>query len=150
MISIIKAKVNNPSISNILKNIFPCGSITGAPKLRTIEIIKEIEKEERGIYTGAIGFIAKNKYEFNVAIRTLVIDKENEIGLIGLGGGIVWDGIPQKEFEEVKLKAAFLTKQFVYFELFESFLVENKKVYLLNEHLKRLNKAADYFLFIQY
>ena len=148
MISIIKAKVNNPSISNILKNIFPCGSITGAPKLRTIEIIKEIEKEERGIYTGAIGFIAKNKYEFNVAIRTLVIDKENEIGLIGLGGGIVWDGIPQKEFDEVKLKAAFLTKQFVYFELFESFLVENKKVYLLNEHLKRLNKAADYFLFI--
>jgi para-aminobenzoate synthetase/4-amino-4-deoxychorismate lyase len=147
MISLIQAKVKDVKLSDVLFNIFPCGSITGAPKIRTMEIIKEIEKDERGFYTGAIGFFKGEKVSFNVAIRTLVVDKETNKGVIGLGSGIVWDSIAEKEYDEIKLKSSFLTKPFKYFEIFESFLVEGKKKFLLKEHLSRLEKAADFFLF---
>nr|HPN37629.1 aminotransferase class IV [Melioribacteraceae bacterium] len=147
MISVIKAKIKEQKLSDILLNIFPCGSITGAPKIRTMEIIKEIEKENRGIYTGAIGFVYNKNYNVNVAIRTLVIKKENKRGELGIGSGIVWDGIADKEYDEVKLKSYFLTKPFIYFELFETILIENKKVFLLDKHLKRLKLTAKYFLF---
>jgi len=147
MISLIQAKVKDAKLSDVLFNIFPCGSITGAPKIRTMEIIKEIEKDERGLYTGAIGFFIGEKVSFNVAIRTLIVDKETNKGVIGLGSGIVWDSISEKEYDEIKLKSSFLTKPFKYFEIFESFLIEGKKTFLLKEHLSRLEKAADFFLF---
>lgn len=147
MISLIQANVKDVKLSDVLFNIFPCGSITGAPKIRTMEIIKEIEKDERGFYTGAIGFFMSEKVSFNVAIRTLIVDKETNKGVIGLGSGIVWDSIAEKEYDEIKLKSSFLTKPFKYFEIFESFLVEGKKTFLLKEHLSRLEKAADFFLF---
>jgi para-aminobenzoate synthetase/4-amino-4-deoxychorismate lyase len=138
---------NNTTISDIIKNIFPCGSVTGAPKIRTMEIINEIEKDRRNIYTGSIGLFLKDKVCLNVAIRTLVIDKKNKQGNIGLGSGIVWDSNPKQEYEEVKLKSRFLTSPQKYFEIFETALVKNSEVTFLEEHLLRLRTTAEYFLF---
>ncbi len=147
MISIIKGELLQNKFSEILKCLFPCGSITGAPKIKTMKIIKELEQEERGLYTGAIGFITNKFTVFNVAIRTLIIDKNAFTGTMGVGSGIVWDGIAENEFKEVLLKAKFLLNNFYYFELFESILVTNNKPFLLNEHLERLKNAANYFMF---
>lgn len=142
----ISAELNEVNYSEIIKNLFPCGSITGAPKIRTMEIIHELENSERGIYTGAIGLIKNNKSTFNVAIRTIILDKMNK-GEIGLGSGIVWDSDGLQEFSEVNLKSNFLVKTDKYFELFETMLFENGKIFLFDEHIKRLKNAADYFLF---
>ena len=99
MVSTVESKLKkNVKLSDVLKNIYPCGSITGAPKIRTMEIINELEKENRGIYTGSIGLIRKNKITFNVPIRTLTIDKKSNKGEIGLGSGIVWDSIAEEEY----------------------------------------------------
>lgn len=147
MISNIEAKLNkNGSFPEILKNIFPCGSITGAPKIRTMEIIKELETERRGIYTGAIGIVKKNKSIFNVSIRTIEIDEDGQ-GSIGLGSGIVWDSDPEKEYEETLLKSRFLTNSLNEFMLFETMKYENGEICHLNEHLERLRRSAEYFLF---
>jgi para-aminobenzoate synthetase/4-amino-4-deoxychorismate lyase len=113
-----------------------------------MEIINELEKENRGIYTGSIGLIRKNKITFNVPIRTLTIDKKSNKGEIGLGSGIVWDSIAEEEYEETKLKGKFLTEPVRSFEIFETMLVESRKIFLLDEHLDRMQKAAEYFLFV--
>jgi para-aminobenzoate synthetase/4-amino-4-deoxychorismate lyase len=112
-----------------------------------MEIISELEKENRGIYTGSIGLITKDKITFNVAIRTLAIDKISGKSEIGLGSGIVWDSNASEEFEETKLKGKFLTDPAKRFEIIETMLVENKKIFLLKEHLTRLKEASIYFLF---
>jgi para-aminobenzoate synthetase/4-amino-4-deoxychorismate lyase len=149
MVSTVESRLKkNVKLSDVIKNIFPCGSITGAPKIRTMEIIKELEKEDRGIYTGSIGLIRKNKITFNVPIRTLVIDKKSNQCEIGLGSGIVWDSIADAEFEETKLKGQFLTEPAKPFEIFETMLVESRKILLLDEHLDRMQKAAEFFLFV--
>lgn len=147
MTSTIEGKMKQPGIKTILSNIFPCGSVTGAPKIKTMEIIKSLEKENRGIYTGSIGTIRNSKSAFNVAIRTLVINQKNKKGEIGLGSGITWESDPESEYEEVRLKGKFLTCKNPYFEIFETILVENKSPFLLDYHLKRLKNAADFFLF---
>lgn len=148
MISTIKGRLNKSvKFSDIIKNIFPCGSITGAPKIRTMEIINEIEKEEREVYTGAIGLFLPNDLIFNVAIRTIQLDSKLRKGKIGLGSGIVWDSKPEKEYDEVLLKSNFLTKPEPYFEIFETARVEKGNVTFLNEHILRMKQAADYFLF---
>ena len=146
MISCVESELTNTNIEKILKNIFPCGSITGAPKIRTMEIINEIENEPRGIYTGAIGIIGKDQLKFNVPIRTISISKSGK-GEIGLGSGVVWDSDPEEEYKETLLKSDFIIKPDHYFELFESILIENGKPFLLEEHLQRLKESADYFLF---
>jgi para-aminobenzoate synthetase/4-amino-4-deoxychorismate lyase len=127
--STIEGKLKTESIYKILKNIFPCGSITGAPKIKTMEIIKELEYSERGIYTGAIGFNNGQKTIFNVPIRTLEIDKNNNTGHIGIGSGIVWDSNPDDEYEECKSKAEFLTNPPPYFELIETMLYEDRQIF---------------------
>ncbi|MFZ1519424.1 MAG: aminodeoxychorismate synthase component I [Ignavibacteriaceae bacterium] len=148
MVSTVESKLKkNVKLSDVLKKIYPCGSITGAPKIRTMEIISELEKENRGIYTGSIGLITKDKITFNVAIRTLAIDKISGKSEIGLGSGIVWDSNASEEFEETKLKGKFLTDPAKRFEIIETMLVENKKIFLLKEHLTRLKEASIYFLF---
>ena len=125
MVSTVESKLKkNVKLSDILKNIYPCGSITGAPKIRTMEIINELEKEKRGIYTGSIGLIRKNKITFNVPIRTLTIDKKSNKGEIGLGSGIVWDSIAEEEYEETKLKGKFLTEPNKPFEIIETMKIE--------------------------
>ena len=97
----------NSSFETIIQGLFPCGSITGAPKIRTMEIIYALENRQRGVYTGAIGYITpENDMCFNVAIRTAELYK-NKMTL-GVGGGILHDSIARDEFEEMQLKAKFL------------------------------------------
>ncbi|WP_337872835.1 aminodeoxychorismate synthase component I [Ignavibacterium sp.] len=148
MVSTIKGKLSKSiRFSDIIKNIFPCGSVTGAPKIRTMEIIREIEKEEREIYTGAIGLFLNKEIIFNVAIRTIQLDSDFHKGKIGLGSGIVWDSKPDIEYNEVLLKSNFLTKPEPYFEIFETARVEKDNVTFLKEHLSRMKQAAEFFLF---
>ncbi len=135
------------SLSKVLKSVFPCGSVTGAPKIKTMEIINKLEKEERGIYTGSIGLFTKNKKVFNVPIRTITLDKKSVKGEIGLGSGIVWDSDPEEEYNEVILKSEFLTKEAEYFELFETMKLENGRIVFLEEHLERLKNSCEFFLF---
>lgn len=148
MISTIEGKLKrNKHLSDIIKNIFPCGSITGAPKIRTMEIIKSLEKEERCIYTGSIGLIRNRKITFNIPIRTLLIDKNTNTGEIGLGSGIVWDSSADEEYNETLLKGNFLTHPNKHFEIFETMKIENGNIKLLKHHLERMKSTADYFLF---
>ena len=117
------AATTTASISEIIGKMFPCASITGAPKVKTMEIIRDLEVGPRGIYTGSIGYIAPNgKTQFNVAIRTVVIDTETNIAEYGVGGGIVWDSDATDEYEECKTKAAVLMQEPPEFDLFESLL----------------------------
>jgi para-aminobenzoate synthetase/4-amino-4-deoxychorismate lyase len=148
----------------IFKALFPCGSVTGAPKIRTMEIISEIESSPRGVYTGAIGFISpQRKAVLNVAIRTVVL--EGESGEIGIGSGITTDSDPEREYDECRLKARFLTNPLYPHlkkgESREDFsLIETMRwdpgrreqevaegYFLLERHLKRLSQSAHYFAF---
>lgn len=139
----------NPGINlfEIFHSLFPCGSVTGAPKIRTMEIINEIEKQKRRLYTGSIGILTKDKIKMNVAIRTVLINSNTGKGEIGIGSGIVWDSVPEEEFDESKLKSKFLTGQVPYFQLLESVGVQNRTGLFTEEHINRLKTAADYFLF---
>ncbi|MCH7972777.1 MAG: aminodeoxychorismate synthase component I [Bacteroidetes bacterium] len=149
MVSKVTGKLKDEiSIGDVIKNIFPSGSVTGAPKIRTMEIIKELEKEKRGIYTGVIGIIENEKATFNVAIRTLEIDKKTGEGTMGLGSGIVIDSDPGKEYEEVKLKGKFLREPQKYFELFETMLIQKGKIKDWTAHINRMKTSAEYFLFL--
>ncbi len=147
MVSSVSANLKTNSIEDIFPRIFPCGSITGAPKIRTMQIIKETEKESRGIYTGSIGLLKKDEIIFNVAIRTAEIDLKSNTGEIGIGSGIVWDSDPDAEYEECLLKSNFLTKPDKEFYIFESLLIENREIFLEDFHISRFKNAADYFLF---
>ena len=90
--------------------LFPSGSVTGAPKLRSMEIIRALEPEPRHIYTGAIGYITPaRKLFFNVPIRTILV--QNGRAEMGIGGGIIWDSTPEGEWSETWLKARFLTDE---------------------------------------
>lgn len=109
MVSTIESRVDsNLCFESIIRALFPCGSITGAPKRRTLEIIRGIEAESRGIYTGAIGYIMPNNDMcFNVSIRTLFLNDGK--GELGVGGGIVYDSHELDEYEELQIKGSFFT-----------------------------------------
>ena len=130
---------------DIFRGLFPSGSITGAPKHRTMQIIHQLERQCRGVYTGAIGFIGPNRSSaFNVAIRTLVMQDGGVT--MGVGGGIVADSKPEDEYRECLLKASFLTRRIEPFELIETMLW-NGEFRLLNLHLDRMESSALYFGF---
>jgi para-aminobenzoate synthetase / 4-amino-4-deoxychorismate lyase len=135
------------SLSNFFKALFPCGSVTGAPKIRTMQIINELEKGRRGVYTGAIGYMAPTgEAMFNVPIRTVVLHRDH--GEMGIGSGIVHDSDPEQEWQECLLKGKFLTHPASEFQLIETLLYHPKDGYrLLEEHLQRLMGSATYFLF---
>ncbi len=109
MTSTVTAKVEkNMPVYKLFSAVFPSGSVTGAPKIRAMEIINELEREERKIYTGAIGYISPDRdMFFNIPIRTLLI--QGNQGEMGIGGGIVWDSTSDGEWNEGLLKAKFLT-----------------------------------------
>ncbi|AGK59307.1 para-aminobenzoate synthase subunit I [Hyphomicrobium denitrificans 1NES1] len=136
-------------IVDILKAIFPPGSITGAPKIRAMELIRELETEPRGVYCGAIGrFSPDGTALFNVAIRTTVIDRRG-VGEMGIGSGIVADSDGAKEYAECLLKMKFLTDPVRRFELIETMLYESGKgIWLRSYHLARLAASAAYFGFV--
>ena len=130
---------------DIFAAMFPCGSVTGAPKIRTMQIIRELEAHPRGVYTGAIGFIAPDRSAvFNVAIRTLVL--HNGEAHMGVGGGIVADSVPEDEHREALLKASFLTRTHQPFQLIETVLFD-QHYQRLPLHLDRLESSAQYFDF---
>lgn len=135
-------------IVDILKAIFPPGSITGAPKIRAMELIRELETEPRGVYCGAIGrFSPDGTTLLNVAIRTTVIDRKGA-GEMGIGSGIVADSDGVKEYAECLLKMKFLTDPVRRFELIETMLYEpGKGIWLHGYHLARLAASAAYFGF---
>jgi para-aminobenzoate synthetase/4-amino-4-deoxychorismate lyase len=134
------------SYYDIFKGMFPSGSITGAPKIRTMEIIHELEATPRGIYTGSIGYMAPNgDAAFNVAIRTL--DLHNGTAQMGVGGGIVADSDPKDEYRECLLKAKFLTRPRNDFQMIETMLW-NGEFRLLSMHLDRMESSATYFGFV--
>ncbi len=149
VVGTLKPKIN---ITNWLQALFPPGSITGAPKLRAMELIKEIEQYERGIYTGTIGMLApKNNNDikpntyFNVAIRTLTIWPDG-IGQMGIGSGVVADSDPDDEYNECLLKMKFLNEAYPEFELLETLSYSPQNGYLyFAEHMQRLQKSASYF-----
>lgn len=133
----------------IWQALFPCGSVTGAPKIRTMEIIHALEDSPRQIYTGALGFLSPGpEAVFNVAIRTLLLDTQTGRIELGLGSGITYDSSPAAEYKECLLKGNFIHQARPDFSLFETLRYENTAGYfLLNRHLARLVDSADYFGF---
>jgi para-aminobenzoate synthetase/4-amino-4-deoxychorismate lyase len=147
MTSTIEARViPGTSFADIVRALFPCGSITGAPKYRTMQLIDEIESTPRGLYTGAIGWLdASGDFCMSVAIRTLVIDAAARHGVLGIGAGIVLDSVAADEYEECLLKARFLTGADPGFELFETtYATRDEGVRHYARHVARLKASAAY------
>ncbi|MCT1904319.1 aminodeoxychorismate synthase component I [Oceanobacillus sojae] len=130
---------------DIFKALFPCGSITGAPKQSTMRIIKQLEDSPREIYCGSIGFITPDQEAlFNVAIRTAWMEN-GKTPVYGAGGGITWDSSVEAEYEEALAKAAILKGAFPAFQLLETMKYDGTQIPRLNRHLARLERAANQF-----
>lgn len=157
MTSTVHAKLHQqPSLLGVFNALFPCGSITGAPKRRTLQIIDELEPQARGAYCGAIGFIeaAADKQlhlVLNVPIRTLQTSAEPQLDALGIqhwplqlsvGAGITYGSQALDEWEECFLKARFFTRHTQAFELIETLRVEQQRIALFAQHLARLQKSA--------
>ncbi len=139
-------------LGEIFQALFPCGSVTGAPKASTMNLIAELEGSSRGVYCGAVGVVAPRgaefKARFNVAIRTVAIDRPSGDAVYGVGGGITWDSTPAAEHDEVVAKAAILSSTPVAFQLLETMAGSpGGEVRNLEMHLGRLTRSAQYFDF---
>ncbi|MGT2934567.1 aminodeoxychorismate synthase component I [Streptococcus castoreus] len=131
---------------DILKALFPCGSITGAPKISTMAIINALEHKPRGVYCGTVGIsLPDGRRLFNVPIRTLQLSQNQ--ATYGVGGGITWQSKWKDEYEEVHQKTAFLYRQKQDFVLKTTAKVTQQQVTLLDYHLNRLKEAAAYFAY---
>lgn len=132
--------------TDVLRAIFPCGSITGAPKIRAMEIISEVEHTPRGVYTGSIGHIDPNgDAAFNVAIRTLQIGDGANTASLGLGSGIVADSNAASEWQECLDKGAFVASP-IDFDLIETMRFDpDGGITLLDGHIARLAASAKQF-----
>lgn len=136
------------SAIDILKNLFPCGSISGVPKQTTMDLIAQLEKNARDVYCGAIGYITpENEAIFNVPIRTVAIDRRVGKASYGAGGAITIDSELGEEYKEVLTKAKILREKREPFELIETFGLINRQYIVFEEHLKRLQHSAAYFDF---
>jgi para-aminobenzoate synthetase / 4-amino-4-deoxychorismate lyase len=135
------------SLPEVFSALFPAASITGAPKVRTMEIIRDLESTPRRIYTGSIGFVSPGrKAQFNVAIRTVLIDAMRSTAEYGTGSGIVWDSEEHSEFAECLLKAEIVARPRPVFDLLETLRWSPQEGYtLLERHLDRLLDSAAYF-----
>jgi para-aminobenzoate synthetase/4-amino-4-deoxychorismate lyase len=133
----------------IFRALFPPASITGAPKPRTMQLIAELEDSPRKLYTGTIGLVTPDgDAQFNVAIRTALLEPARARIEYGVGGGIVWDSCADDEFAECQTKAAILTRQQPAFRLLESLLwTPAEGCFLLDAHRQRLLASAEYFSF---
>ncbi|MFB3902208.1 MAG: aminodeoxychorismate synthase component I [Acidobacteriota bacterium] len=137
------------SLTESFRALFPPASITGAPKVRTVDIIDRLETTPRRIYTGTIGFVSPDgRAQFNVAIRTLLLDTERQSAEFGVGSGIVWDSQEESEYEECLMKAKTLTQAGPELQLLETMLWTPEEGYfLLERHLGRLSQSAAYFAY---
>ncbi|MFD2365125.1 aminodeoxychorismate synthase component I [Pseudoduganella sp. GCM10020061] len=156
MTSTVRGRLRaSATLADIFDAIYPCGSITGAPKRRTMEIITEVETAPRGIYTGAIGWFdppaASGKtgdFCLSVPIRTLALSPPEQgvrRGELGVGAGIVYDSEPASEYAECQLKARFLTGMPAGFGLFETMQATGAGCRNVEEHLARMSASARYF-----
>jgi para-aminobenzoate synthetase/4-amino-4-deoxychorismate lyase len=140
-------------LAEVFGGLFPSGSVTGAPKVRTMELIADLEDSPRGVYCGAVGYVAPGgeggpRARFNVAIRTVTVDAQTRTAEYGVGGGITWDSRAQHEYDETVAKARVLTARRPRFDLLETLLHEPGGGYRrLDDHLARLEASADYFGF---
>lgn len=139
-------------LADVFTALFPCGSVTGAPKASTMALIRDIEARPRGVYCGAVGIVAPPgepyRARFSVAIRTAVIDRQTGRCDYGVGSGITWDSDPALEYAELKAKTAILARRPREFELLETMLYEPARgIRNLDRHLRRLADSARYFGF---
>jgi len=138
---------------DVFRALFPCGSVTGAPKVRTMQLIAELEDSPRGVYCGAVGYLAPAaagppSASFNVPIRTVLVDAETGVAEYGVGGGITFDSSASGEFDETVAKARVLTARRPSFELLETMRRDpGKPIRRLRQHLDRLGDSATYFGF---
>lgn len=148
MTSTVRARADAPP-SAILRALFPCASITGAPKVSAMRIIEELEQSPRGIYCGALGFVAPGRrMKFCVPIRTLTVFPADGRAEYGVGGGIVWDSTAPSEFAEAFHKSRALTRPDPPFKLLETMRWRRGRgVFLWREHFTRLSRSAAYFGF---
>ncbi|HUK35881.1 MAG TPA: aminodeoxychorismate synthase component I [Vicinamibacterales bacterium] len=146
MTSTVTAR-SSASLADIFAALHPSASVTGAPKVRTMEIISELERRPRGVYTGAIGYIAPDgSAQFNVAIRTAVIDIASGRLTYGVGSGIVWDSDAASEYQECLLKSAILARRPHAFDLLETMRWSpHEGFFLLARHVRRMRQSAQYF-----
>jgi para-aminobenzoate synthetase/4-amino-4-deoxychorismate lyase len=141
------------TLLDAFRALFPSGSVTGAPKVRTTRIIADLEDSARGPYCGAIGYLAppgsgEPRANFNVAIRTVVLDAQTRTAEFGVGGGVTHDSSASGEYEEIVAKARVLTDARPSFELFESLAHAPAEGFRhLDEHLERMDTSARYFGF---
>jgi para-aminobenzoate synthetase/4-amino-4-deoxychorismate lyase len=149
MTSTVQARVSAPP-SEVLRALFPCASITGAPKVSTMGIIAEVESAPRGLYTGSIGQMAPDgdgvSARFNVAIRTVVVDRKAGWAEYGVGGGILWESDPSDEYRECEIKTRVLQPAPSSIQLLEAILwTPSEGFFLLDRHMNRLRESAAYF-----
>ncbi len=153
----------NTHAGDIFQALFPCGSITGAPKKRSMQLIEKYEQRDRGLYTGSIGYLAPCQGglgfcgKLNVVIRTLVLTElapprpnpanvnhssQQFTGIMGVGSGIVYDSTAESEYEECHWKYRFLQNLPIDFTLFETMLYSQGTCRLFEAHLSRLKRSA--------
>ncbi|MFA7293352.1 MAG: aminodeoxychorismate synthase component I [Rhodocyclaceae bacterium] len=140
--------VSDADLVSVLAALFPCGSITGAPKIRAMQIIHELETAPRGLYTGAIGWLGEHgDFSFNVAIRSLSVGAAGQVSM-GVGSGIVWDSEPAAEYAECLLKAGFVTAADPGFRLIETLRLDDGVFPARSLHLERLKASARVLAFV--
>jgi len=146
MTSTVQAQLFNKKVADIFKALFPCASITGAPKLSSMHIIERLEKTQRGLYTGAIGRIDGKSRDmvFNIAIRTAVVDRGRHRCEYGVGSGIVWDSEAKSEYAECLIKTRVIEPDTGFYVL-ESLLLDDGRYWLKERHCKRLEASCQYF-----
>ncbi|HHE31634.1 MAG TPA: aminodeoxychorismate synthase component I [Chlorobaculum parvum] len=146
MVSTIRGELRQTTpLHDLFRALFPCGSVTGAPKVRAMKLIRELERSPRGVYTGAVGFMLPGgRTAFNVAIRT--IEQQGRRGVYGSGSGIVWDSEPEQEYRECLLKTAILSGLVPEGRqtpgIFETIQWNGCDYLLLDDHLTRLTSSA--------
>ena len=148
MTSTVQGQIKpHTSFLDILKAVFPCGSVTGAPKKRSMEIIQELENSERGYYCGALGWLDPNdNFAFSVPIRTIEIHEDEQTRAasltLGIGAGITIDSDAKQEWQECRIKSAFLRQLPSGCGLFETIAVIEGKAQRTGAHLARMQSSA--------
>jgi para-aminobenzoate synthetase/4-amino-4-deoxychorismate lyase len=149
MTSTVEAQTK-ASFAEVIHALFPCASITGAPKVRTMQIIGELEASARSIYTGCVGYwLPERRARFNVAIRTVLANRRDGIATYGVGGGIVWDSVDSHELTECVTKAEVLNADWRGFQIIETLLWQGEQgFYLEDRHVARAGRSATRFGFV--
>ena len=134
------------TLADMLRALFPCGSITGAPKIAAMHLLQALENEPRGPYCGTIGVVKPGgDAVFNVAIRTVVVDNDTQEAVYRVGGGITYDSAPQAEYEEAMTKARAVSGVQPRYDLIETLGLHNGTCIRQAGHLARMAASADYF-----